>query len=110
MSDHFRQAGDDVDAPGSRTMKIAGDEPSGSLRRTAPAIGGLSPGYFPCVMATSIISTGTFLLGPSWLSRALLVLASAGLAVLIVAMVLQLVLFRPSLAAGFRDPRRVFGF
>ena len=33
----------------------------------------LSPGYFPFVMATSIMSSGTFLLGPSWLSRALLV-------------------------------------
>jgi hypothetical protein len=38
-------------------------------------------------MATSIISTGTFLLGPSWLSRTLLVIASAGFIVLIVAMV-----------------------
>ena len=57
---------------------------------TATAIQGLSPGYFPFVMATSIISTGTFLLGPSWLSRVLLVIASAGLAVLIVAVVIQL--------------------
>jgi tellurite resistance protein TehA-like permease len=60
-------------------------------------------------MATSIISTGTFLLGPSWLSRALLVLASAAFVVLLVAVVIQLVLFRPSVAAGFRDPSRVFG-
>jgi tellurite resistance protein TehA-like permease len=60
-------------------------------------------------MATSIISTGTFLLGPSWLSRALLVLASAAFVVLMVAVVIQLVLFRPSVAAGFRDPSRVFG-
>ena len=90
-------------------MTIAGDEPSGSLRRTVTAIQGLSPGYFPLVMATSIISTGTFLLGPSWLSRALLVIASTGFVVLIVAIVIQLVLFRPSVAAGFRDPGRVFG-
>jgi tellurite resistance protein TehA-like permease len=109
MSDPFRQAGDDVDAPGSRTITIAGDEPWGSLRRTATAIQGLSPGYFPFVMASSIISTGTFLLGPSWLSRALLVIASAGCVVLIVAIVIQLVLFRPSVAASFRDPGRVFG-
>jgi hypothetical protein len=60
-------------------MTIAGDGQSRSLRRTATAIQSLSPGYFPFVMATSIISTGTFLLGPSWLSRALLVIASAGL-------------------------------
>ncbi len=46
--------------------------------RTA-AVQSLSPGYFPFVMATSIISTGTFSLGPSWLSRTLLVIASAGL-------------------------------
>jgi tellurite resistance protein TehA-like permease len=79
-----------------------------SSRVSATAIQSLSPGYFPFVMATSIISTGTFLQGPSWLSRVLLVIASAGLAVLMVAMVLKLVLFRSSVAAGFRDPGRVF--
>jgi tellurite resistance protein TehA-like permease len=78
--------------------------------RTAAVVQSLSPGYFPFVMATSIISTGTFLLGPSWLSRVLLVIASGGLAVLIVALAIQLVFFRPSLAADFRDPGRVFGF
>src|SRR5260370_26970027 len=61
-------------------------------------------------MATSIISTGTFLLGPSWLSRALLVIASGGLVVLSVVLVIRLVLFRPSVAADFHDPERVFGF
>jgi len=61
-------------------------------------------------MATSIISTGTSALGPPWLSRALLVIASAGLGVLLAALVIQLIFFRPSLAAGFRDPERVFGF
>jgi tellurite resistance protein TehA-like permease len=91
-------------------MTIARDGQPRSLRRTASAIQSLSPGYFPFVMATSIISTGTFLLGPSWLSRALLVVASAGLGVLMAALVLQLVLFRSSVAAGFRDPGRVFGF
>ena len=65
-----------------------------------PCLRALSPGYFPFVMATSVISTGTFLLGPSWLSRALLVIAGAGLVVLSVALVIQLVLFRPSVAAG----------
>ena len=61
-------------------------------------------------MATSIISTGTFLLGPSWPSRMLLVIASAGLVVLSVTLVIQLVLFRPGVAAGLHDPGRVFGF
>ena len=81
-----------------------------ALGRTAATIQSLSPGYFPFVMATSIISTGTFLLGPSWLSRVLLVIASAGFVVLIVAQLIQLVFFRSSMAAGFRDPGRVFGF
>jgi hypothetical protein len=45
----------------SRTGTIAGAGPPRSLRRTATAIQGLSPDYFPFLMATSIISTGTFL-------------------------------------------------
>ena len=95
---------------GSAIMTVAGEGQQRSPGRTATVIQSLSPGYFPFVMATSIISTGMFLQGPSWLSRVLLVIASAGLAVLVVAMVLQLVLFRPGVAAGFRDPGRVFGF
>jgi tellurite resistance protein TehA-like permease len=61
-------------------------------------------------MATGIISTGTFLLGPSWLSRTLLVVASAGLVVLSGALVIRLVRFRPSVAADVHAPERVFGF
>ena len=49
-------------------------------------------------MATSIISTGTFLLGLSWLSRVLLVITLTGLVVLSVALVIQLIFFRPDLA------------
>ena len=94
----------------SSALTLAGDGQPRSLRRTATAVQGLSPGYFPFVMATSIISTATSLLGPSWLSQALLVIASAGLGVLMAALVIQLIFFRPSLAAGFRDPERVFGF
>jgi tellurite resistance protein TehA-like permease len=90
-------------------MTIVEGQPR-SAGRTATAVRSLSPGYFPFVMATSIISTGTFLLGPTWLSRVLLVIASAGLAVLSAALVIQLVLFRPSVAADFHDPGRVFGF
>jgi tellurite resistance protein TehA-like permease len=78
--------------------------------RAAVAVRDLHPGYFAFVMATGIISTGTFLLGPSWLSRALLVVASAGLLVLSVALVIRLVRFRPSVAADVRAPERVFGF
>jgi tellurite resistance protein TehA-like permease len=74
------------------------------------AIRDLHPGYFAFVMATGIISTGAFLLGPSWLSRTLLVAASAGLVVLSVALVIRLARFRPSVAADIRVPERVFGF
>jgi hypothetical protein len=48
--------------------------------------------------------------GPSWLSRTLLVAASAGLAVLSVALVIRLARFRPGVAADIRAPERVFGF
>jgi tellurite resistance protein TehA-like permease len=78
--------------------------------RAATAIRDLHPGYFAFVMATGIISTGTFLLGPPWLSRALLVVASAGLVVLSAALVIRLVRFRPSVAADVHAPERVFGF
>jgi tellurite resistance protein TehA-like permease len=81
-----------------------------SLSRTATAIRDLHPGYFAFVMATSIISTGTFLLGPSWLSRALLAAASIGLVVLSAALVLRLAMFRSRVAADIQAPERVFGF
>jgi tellurite resistance protein TehA-like permease len=87
----------------------AGGQPR-SLSRTATAIRDLHPGYFAFVMATGIISTGTFLLGPSWLSRALLAAASAGLVVLGAALVIRLALFRSSVAADIQAPDRVFGF
>ena len=61
-------------------------------------------------MATGIISTGTFLLGPSWLSRALLAAASAGLVVLGAALLTRVALFRSSVAADIQAPDRVFGF
>jgi len=78
--------------------------------RAAAAIRDLPPAYFAFVMATGIISTGTFLLGPPWLSRVLLVVASAGLVVLSVALVIRLVMFRPSVVADIHAPERVFGF
>ena len=81
-----------------------------SLSRTATAIRDLHPGYFAFVMATGIISTGTFLLGPSWLSKGLLVVASIGLVVLSTALVVRLAVFRSSVAADIQAPERVFGF
>ena len=80
------------------------------VSRAAAAIRDLDPGYFAFVMATGVISTGTFLLGPSWLSRALLAVASIGLVVLSVALGVRLVIFRSSVAADIQAPDRVFGF
>jgi tellurite resistance protein TehA-like permease len=61
-------------------------------------------------MATGIISTGTYLLGPSWLSAPMLAIASAGLLVLAVALAVRLVLYRSNVAADIHAPDRVFGF
>ena len=86
---------------------------SGQARRAnraATAVRDLHPGYFAFVMATGIISTGTFLLGPSWLSRTLLAAASAGLVVLAAALLLRLAFFCSSVAADIKAPDRVFGF
>ena len=76
----------------------------------ANAIRDLHPSYFAFVMATGIISTGTFTLGPLWLSRAMLVLASAGFVVLSAALVLRLVWYRSSVVADIAAPNQVFGF
>src|SRR5262245_23571439 len=81
-----------------------------SVGRAATAIRDLNSGDFAFVMATGIISTGTFLLGPSWLSQAFLVIASIGFVVLIVALVIRLARYRSRVAADFRAPERVFGF
>ncbi|HEV2376160.1 MAG TPA: tellurite resistance/C4-dicarboxylate transporter family protein [Streptosporangiaceae bacterium] len=84
--------------------------PAPSPGRTATAVRDLHPGYFAFVMATGIISTGTFLLGPSWLSWAFLAAASAGLVVLAIGLVARAAFFRSSLTADFKAPDRVFGF
>jgi len=76
----------------------------------ATAIRDLHPGYFAFVMATGIISTGAFLLGPRWLSDVLLIVAIAGLVLLTGARAAQLVSFRSTVAADIRAPDRVFGF
>src|SRR5262249_13801983 len=82
---------------------------SASKARVAAAIRDLHPGYFAFVMATGIISTGTFALGPSWLSRALLVIAAAGIVILAAALLMRLTAFRRNFIADFRAPERVFG-
>ncbi|HEY7325329.1 MAG TPA: tellurite resistance/C4-dicarboxylate transporter family protein [Streptosporangiaceae bacterium] len=76
----------------------------------AAAVRDLHPGYFAFVMATGIVSTGTYLLGPSWLSVAFLAVGSAGLAVLTVALIARLISYRPHVVADIRAPDRVFGF
>ena len=93
-------------AIGSDTTKM-GTRPASGV---ATAIRDLHPSYFGFVMATGIISFGTFLLGPLWLSRAMLVLASAGLVVLSAALVLRLAWYRSNVAADIAAPNQVFGF
>jgi len=78
--------------------------------RIDTAVQTLHPGYLAFVMATGIISTGTFLLGPSWLSQALLAVASAGLILLFAALTARIVRFRSALVADINAPDRVFGF
>lgn len=92
------------------TSAVAAGDQTRSPGRIALAIRDLDPGSFAFVMASGIVSTGAFLLGPSWLSQVLLVAASAGLAVLSVALVIRLVRFRPSVVADVHAPERVFGF
>jgi tellurite resistance protein TehA-like permease len=91
-------------------MVRTADRQAQPLSRTAKAVRDLHPAYFGFVMATGIISTGMFLLGPSWLSTALLVAAAAGLAVLGAALAARLVWFRTNVAADLKAPDRVFGF
>ena len=78
--------------------------------RAAAAIREFHPSYFAFVMASGIISTGTFTLGPSWLSAVMLVVASAGFVVLGAALVLQVAWYRSSVAADIAAPEQVFGF
>jgi len=96
--------------PAMGTGTGAGGGQTRSPGRSATAIADLDPGYFAFVMATGTISAGMFLLGPSWLSRALLVVASIGLVLLGAALVIRLAIFRSSLAADIQAPERVFGF
>ena len=81
-----------------------------STRSAAAAVRDLHPAYFAFVMATGIVSIGAYMLGPRWLSDALLVVAVLGLAVLTGALAVRLAVFRSSVAADISAPDRVFGF
>lgn len=70
----------------------------------------LYPGYFALVMATGIVSTGFFLVGPRTLSNALLVVNLVAYPLLIVLTVHRAVRFRRKLWADLLDPRLVFTF
>ena len=79
-------------------------------RSAAAAVRDLHPAYFAFVMATGIVSIGAYMLGPRWLSDALLIAAVAGLVVLTAALAVRLAVFRSNVAADVRAPDRVFGF
>ncbi len=78
--------------------------------RMAKAIRDLPPAAFAFVMATGIISVGTDAFGPAWLSRALLVIAAAGLVVLAGMLAARLVRYPANVAADARAPEKTFGF
>lgn len=78
--------------------------------RTAAAIRTLHPSSFSFVMATGIVSTAAVLLGPAWLARVLLVIASAGLVVLAAVLAIRITVYRQDVVADVKTPERVFGF
>jgi tellurite resistance protein TehA-like permease len=91
-------------------MTASADSRTGFLDQVAARIRELHPSYFAFVMATGIISTGAFLSGLSWLSLALLIAASIGFVVLVVALVIWLARYRSRVVAELRAPERAFGF
>jgi tellurite resistance protein TehA-like permease len=92
------------------TESVAAHGQARPVRPLVAAIRDMHPSVFAFVMATGIVSTAAFLLGPSWLSRVLLGIAVAGLVVLGAALVCQFVFFRAKVAADFGTPEQVFGF
>jgi len=77
----------------------------------APGLAGaLPPAGFAFVMATGIISTDAYALGPAWLSRVLLVAAAGGFALLTVLLVIRLWRYPRAVLADLRAPERTFGF
>ncbi|HEX7740214.1 MAG TPA: tellurite resistance protein permease, partial [Marmoricola sp.] len=74
------------------------------------ALRSLSPGYFAMVMATGVVSVGLKTEGYATLSDVLLILATAGFAVLLVLNGWRFVSHRHELAWDFTHPLRGFGF
>jgi tellurite resistance protein TehA-like permease len=74
------------------------------------AAGNMFPGYFAVVMATGIISTGTFLLGMKWLAWALLAINLVAYAVLCFLLVIRVTCFYPRVKADLTDHTRGPGF
>ena len=103
-------------SPTRAVPRMPGEGPGGGLAARAgsavrsPTVRDLHPAYFAFVMATGIVSTATHLLGPAWLSDALLVLACLGLVVLVVALALRVTLFRSRVTADVQAADRAFGF
>jgi tellurite resistance protein TehA-like permease len=78
--------------------------------RAARAVRDLPPACFAFVMATGIVSADTYVLGPAWLSRALLAIAASGLVLLTGMLAVRLWHFRSSVTGDLRSPERTFGF
>ena len=90
-------------APGSTSGAPGVSAPSGALRR-------LHPGSFAAVMATGILSIDTHLLGPAWLSRALLAVAATSFGALLVATTARVACWPATVLGDLRDPTSAFGF
>jgi tellurite resistance protein TehA-like permease len=82
----------------------------GLRRRVDVAVEGLTPGYFALVMATGIISVGTWLKGDHLLSLALMVVCAIAYVLLVALNVWRLLVYRDAVSGDFNDPRRAFGF
>ena len=94
-----------------RTSSAAGASGTGGLRRrVGVAVETLTPGYFAVVMATGIISVGTWLKGSRALSTAMLVLCAVSYGVLVLLNAWRLLSYRHAVSSDFNDPRRAFGF
>ena len=92
---------------------VGTDVPAAAIRpggRAAKAIRDLPPAAFAFVMATGIVSAGTYTLGPVWVSRTLLTAATVGLVVLAGMLLVRLGRYRPNVAADARAPEKTFGF
>ena len=91
-------------------MTLAATEDRQGLSPVQWAVRGLTPGYFALVMASGIISVGLNLIGQTWLSMALLVIAIAAFLLLVVLTAWRLIAYRSEVVSDFQDARRAFGF